>query len=62
LFRTTAIRMNTIFRKVTNGFRPNIEQNLFANVLSIVNTGKRQGLSAFQSIKKDISPLTSIFS
>lgn len=57
-----AIRMSTIFRKVTNGFRSEWGKDLFANVRSIVNTGKRQGLSAFQSIKKVLSPLTSIFS
>ena len=45
-----AIRMSTIFRKVTNGFRSEWGKDLFANVRSIVNTGKRQGLSAFQSI------------
>lgn len=47
-----AIRMSTIFRKVTNGFRSEWGRDLFANVRSVVNTGKRQGLSAFQSILK----------
>ena len=54
--------MSTIFRKVTNGFRSDWGRNLFASVRSVVNTGKRQGLSAFQSIKKALSPLASIFS
>jgi transposase len=54
--------MSTIFRKVTNGFRSDWGKDLFANVRSIVNTGKRQGLSAFQSISKALSPLTSFFS
>lgn len=57
-----AIRMSTIFRKVTNGFRSDWGKDLFANVRSIVNTGKRHGLSAFQSIKNALSPLGSIFS
>jgi transposase len=57
-----AIRMSTIFRKVTNGFRSEWGKNLFTDVRSIVNTGKRQGLSAFQSIKNALSPLASIFS
>ena len=57
-----AIRMSTIFRKVANGFRSDWGKDLFANVRSIVNTGKRQGLSAFQSISKALSPLTSFFS
>jgi len=45
----------------TNGFRSQWCKNLFANVRSIVNTGKRQGLSAFQSISKALSPLVSFF-
>ncbi|MDM8562002.1 transposase [Candidatus Marithioploca araucensis] len=56
-----AIRMSTIFRKVTNGFRSDWGKDLFANVRSVVNTGKRQGLSAFQSISKALSPLVSFF-
>ena len=57
-----AIRMSTIFRKVTNGFRSDWGKDLFANVRSIINTGKRQGLSAFQAIKNALAPLGSIFS
>lgn len=54
-----AIRMSTIFRKVTNGFRSDWGKDFFANVRSIVNTGKRQGLSTFQSIKNVLSPFKS---
>ena len=50
-----AIRMSTIFRKVTNGFRSDWGKDLFAAVRSVVNTGKRQGLSALQSIQITIS-------
>lgn len=50
-----AIRMSTIFRKVTNGFRSDWGRDLFAAVRSVVNTGKRQGLSALQSIQKVLS-------
>ncbi len=57
-----AIRMSTIFRKVTNGFRSQWGRDLFASVRSVVNTGKRQGLSAFQSINNILSPLKSFFS
>jgi len=58
-----AIRMSTIFRKVTNGFRSDWGKNLFANVRSIVNTGKRQDLSTFDSIKNVLSsPFNSLFS
>lgn len=50
-----AIRMSTLFRKVTNGFRSDWGKDLFAAVRSIVNTGRRQGLSALQSIQVALS-------
>ena len=56
-----AIRMSTVFRKVTNGFRSAWGRDLFAAVRSVVNTGKRQGLSAFQSIQRALSPVGSLF-
>ena len=56
-----AIRMSTVFRKVTNGFRSDWGRDLFAAVRSVVNTGKRQGLSAYQAIRKALSPLSSLF-
>ncbi|MEO1403215.1 MAG: IS66 family transposase [Cyanobacteria bacterium J06635_1] len=56
-----AIRMSTIFRKVTNGFRSDWGRDLFASVRSVVNTGKRQGLSALQSIQIALSPGLSLF-
>jgi transposase len=56
-----AIRMSTVFRKVTNGFRSEWGRDLFAAVRSIVNTGKRQGLSAYQAIQKALSPIGSLF-
>ena len=56
-----AIRMSTVFRKVTNGFRSDWGRDLFAAVRSIVNTGKRHGLSAFQAIQKALSPVGSLF-
>jgi transposase len=56
-----AIRMSTIFRKVTNGFRSNWGRDLFAAVRSVINTGKRHGLSAFQSIQRALSPVGSLF-
>jgi len=55
------IRMRTVFRKVTNGFRSDWGRDLFAAVRSVVNTGKRQGLSAYQAIQKALSPLGSLF-
>ena len=56
-----AIRMSTVFRKVTNGFRSNWGRDLFAAVRSVVNTGKRHGLSAFQAIQKALAPMGSLF-
>ena len=56
-----AIRMSTVFRTVTNGFRSEWGRDLLAAVRSVVNTGKRQGLSAYQAIQKALSPLGSLF-
>jgi transposase len=56
-----AIRMSTVFRKVTNGFRSDWGRDLFAAVRSVVNTGKRHGLSAVQAIQKALSPMGSLF-
>ena len=57
-----ALRWSVIFRKVTNGFRSDWGRDLFAAVRSIVNTGHRQGLSAFESIQAALNPLESLFS
>ena len=57
-----ALRWSVIFRKVTNGFRSDWGRDLFAVVRSIVNTGKRQGLSAFEAILAALNPLESLFS
>ena len=54
-----AIRLSTVFRKVTNGFRSEWGRDLFAAVRSVVNTGKRQGLSAYQAIQKALAPIGS---
>jgi transposase len=56
-----ALRWSVIFRKVTNGFRSNWGRELFAAVRSVVNTGRRQGLSAFESILAALNPLESLF-
>jgi transposase len=56
-----ALRWSVIFRKVTNGFRSDWGRDLFAAVRSIVNTGRRQGLSAFESILAALDPLESLF-
>lgn len=56
-----ALRWSVIFRKVTNGFRSDWGKDLFAAVRSVVNTGKRQGFSAFESILAALNPLQSLF-
>ena len=45
-----ALRWSVVFRKVTHGFRSNWGAELFAQVRSIVNTERRQGISAFDAI------------
>lgn len=56
-----ALRMSVVFRKVTHGFRSDWGRDLFAAVRSVVNTGKRQGLSAFESIQHALSTRPSLF-
>ena len=50
-----AIRLSTIFRKVTGGFRSDWGAELYANVRSTLNTGQRQGLSDLQAIKRTLA-------
>ncbi|MEG4071022.1 IS66 family transposase [Microcoleus sp. Pol11C2] len=57
-----AIRMSVIFRRVTNCFRSQWGRDLFAAVRSVVNTGKRQGLTAYQAIQQALSIHGSLFS
>jgi transposase len=56
-----ALRLSTIFRKVTNGFRSDWGRDLFGAVRSVVNTGQRQGLSQFEAIQRALSPAGSLF-
>ena len=46
-----ALRPSVIFRKVTNGFRSEWGANGYAALCSIVETGRRNGRSALQSIR-----------
>jgi len=50
-----ALRWSTVFRKVTNGFRSEWGADLFAAVRSLVNTARRQGVSAFDAICRAIT-------
>ena len=55
-----ALRWSVIFRKITNGFRSNWGRDLFAMIRSIVNTGRRHGLSTFEAILVALNPLKSL--
>ena len=57
-----ALRWSVIFRKITNDFRSDSGRDVFAYVRSVVNTGKRQGLSMLDSILIALDPLKSLFS
>ena len=50
-----ALRWSVVFRKVTNGFRSDWGVELFAQVRSLVNTAKRQGISAFDAISRALT-------
>jgi hypothetical protein len=56
-----AIRLSTVLRQVTNGFRSEWGRDLLAAVRAVVNTGKRHGLAASQAIQKALAPLGSLF-
>lgn len=56
-----AFRMSKLFMKVTNCFRSQWGKELFAGARSVINTGKRQGLNAYQAIKRALSPFGSFF-
>jgi transposase len=46
-----ARRPSVVFRKVTNGFRSQWGGHLFTAVRSVIDTGRLNGLSVFQSIR-----------
>jgi len=47
-----ALRPSVIFRKVTNCFRSDWGTELYSGVRSVIDTGQRQGLSAYDAIQK----------
>ena len=53
--------MSVIFRKVTNGFRSDWGKEAYAAIKSVIDTGKRQGLSALEAIRKALAPSESLF-
>lgn len=50
------LRPSVIFRKVTNGYRSGWGADLYAAIRSVIGTGKRQGLTAHQSIQNVLIP------
>lgn len=50
-----ALRWSVVFRKVTHGFRSDWGTALFAQVRSLINTAQRQGISAFEAIKRALT-------
>ncbi|WOD36971.1 IS66 family transposase [Nodosilinea sp. E11] len=50
-----ALRWSVVFRKVTHGFRSDWGAELFAQVRSLVNTARRQGMSAFEAISRALT-------
>ena len=56
-----ALRWAVIFRKITNGFRSDWGRDVVLIFRSVINTGKRQGLSMLDSILIALDPLKSLF-
>lgn len=50
------LRMSVVFREVVPGFRSQWDKDLFADIRSVVSIGKRQGISAFESISAVLNP------
>ena len=51
-----ALRNSVIYRKVTNGFRSRWAADLYANLLSILETARRQGRDVFATLKTVLAP------
>jgi transposase len=51
-----ALRNSVIYRKVTGGFRTDWGATLYANLLSILETARRQGLSLFAILTSIFTP------
>lgn len=52
------LRPSATFRKVTGGFRSDWAPDFYAAVRSTLNTGRKQGLTAFQTIERTLSGRT----
>ena len=51
-----ALRPSVIFRKVTNGFRSEWGAKVYADLCSIVGTGRRTGRSPLEAIRNALAP------
>lgn len=50
-----ALRWSVVFRKVTHGFRSDWGAELFAQMRSLIDTAKRQGISALDAILRALT-------
>ena len=51
-----SLRPSVIFRKVTNGFRSEWGAKVYADLCSIVATGRRNGRNALDAIRDALAP------
>jgi transposase len=56
-----AIRLSTIYRRVTGGFRSDWGKHFFASVRSVVNTGQKHKLTPRQSIQRTLGRQSTFF-
>ena len=52
-----ALRNSVIYRKVTGGFRSDWGAELYANLISVLETARRKGRSIFDTLKLIFAPL-----
>jgi hypothetical protein len=46
-----ALRPCAVFRKITNGFRTEWGAKLYANIRSVIETGRRRGIGALHAVR-----------
>jgi transposase len=51
-----ALRPCVVFRKVTNCFRAEWAAELYADIRSVIETGRRNAVGAFQATRLTLSP------
>ena len=50
------LRTSVVFRKVTNGFRSQWGAKVYADLISVVATGRKAGMSALAAIRAALAP------